>query len=539
MQSNLKPSQLIKPKASMRDLRWILPASLGIGLVLSLFGPGIWWIGWLSYAFVLTLGLMGLTVLWRTTGAPRTLMLMILLALFLRLGLGIFFSTVLPVYGADTPVYKAGFAVRDASTYDAQAWKLASSNEPLWRAFDRTYGADDQYGGLLFFHSLIYRYLSPDAHRPWLLVLFSALAGAFGVVLAWKGALQSWGKGIAMGVGWIMTLYPESLLVGASPVRESFLILFIAMTFWGVVDWLANHHRTAWFWLGGSLLGMVLFSPGVVVAALLGLGVWAWLRGKERQIKWWWVGGVAAVVLLAALLLGEVVGGALKVPGGPLANLVNWLRYSTHYGANVTELNSGTLQYLFGSLPKYIHLPFIIGYGIAQPVLPAAMADPAAWPMRALGILRGLGWYALLPFLVYSLRSTWKIADKREQLAWLWLWVVTWVWIILSAARAGGDQWDNPRYRVILLLFQAALAAQALNWQRGTHDRWLWRILAVEGVFLALFGYWYISRYSDLVLKILPLTTIFAAITIISVVILTGGWLWDHRKTINKPKSAH
>ncbi len=97
--------------------------------------------------------------------------------------------------------------------------------------------------------------------------------------------------------------------------------------------------------------------------------------------------------------------------------------------------------------------------------------------MRVLGILRGLGWYALIPFLLYSLRPIWKLADrvgvalslskgaahKRERLAWLWLWLATWSWILLSSFRAGGDQWDNPRYRVILLLLQAALAAKALT----------------------------------------------------------------------------
>jgi len=160
-------------------------------------------------------------------------------------------------------------------------------------------------------------------------------------------------------------------------------------------------------------------------------------------------------------------------------------------------------------------------------VLPAAIADPAVWPMRALGILRGLGWYALLPFLLYSLRSIWKTADKRERLAWLWLWLVSWAWIIISAARAGGDQWDNPRYRVILLLFQAALAAQALIWQRATRDRWLGRILAVEGVFLVLFGYWYISRYAGLGLRVFHVFIVFAAIAVISAGILIGGWLWD------------
>ena len=520
-------------KNSLRDLLWILTPSLGLGLALSLLGPGTWWIGWLTYAFVLTLGLMALTALWRSAGGSRNLMLMLVLAVILRLGLGIAFSTILPVYGNHSAVNIAGYAVQDAYSYDKEAWKLASSGDPLWRAFDRSYKTDnqydDQYGGLLFFHSLFYRFLNPDAHRPWLLVLFSALAGALGVALAWKGTRQSWGESAAWIVGWIMALYPESLLAGASAVREPFLILFTAMTFWGVADWLTNRHRTAWAWLAGGIFGMLIYSPSVAVVALLVLGVWAWLREKERRISGWWFAGAAAVVVLAALLLGVVVGGTLQVQSGPLANLVNWLRYSANYGTYVTEHNSGWVEYIFNALPASLHMPFIIGYGIAQPVLPAAIADPAVWPMRVLGILRGLGWYALLPFLVYSLRSILKIAGKQERLAWLWLWLISWAWIIIAAARAGGDQWNNPRYRVILLLFQAALAAQAFSWQRLTRDRWMGRILAVEGVFLVVFGYWYASRYWLSGLPVIPVFVIFGAILVVSGAILLGGWVWDRR----------
>jgi hypothetical protein len=517
-------------KTLLHDLRWVLPVGLGLGLALSLLGPGTWWIGWLAYAFLLTLGLLALVALWRSTGASRTLLVILFLALFLRFGLGIFFSYVLPVYGNDTPVYKAGFAFRDAFTYDSQAWELATSKEPLWKTFDRSYGAADQYGGLLFFQSLFYRYLSPDAHRSWLFLLFSALAGAIGVALAWKGARQSWGEAIALAVAWIMALYPDSLLAGGSPMRESFLILFMAMAFWGVVDWVSNHHRTAWLWLTGSFIGLVLFSPAVVIAALVALGVWLWLRDKEHRInKWVIIGGVVAAGL-AALLLGVLLGGALQVPGGPLENLVNWLRYSANYGAYLTEKNSGWIQAIFDSLPEPLHLPFITLYGIAQPVLPAAIADPGVWPMRILGIMRGLGWYALLPFLVYSLRSILKVADKRERLAWLWLWLVSWVWIIISSVRAGGDQWNNPRYRVILLLFQAALAGQSLVWAFRTRDHWLGRFLAVEGVFLVIFGYWYAGRYLISGLPVIPIFVIFGLILGASAIILFGGWAWDRRK---------
>jgi hypothetical protein len=151
------------------------------------------------------------------------------------------------------------------------------------------------------------------------------------------------------------------------------------------------------------------------------------------------------------------------------------------------------------------------------------------WPMRTLNILRGLGWYALIPFLFYSLRPIWKISEKRVRLAWFWLWFVTWGWIILSSARAGGDQWDNPRYRVILLLFQAAEAAFSLLWARQTRDRWLGRFLAMEGVFLALFGYWYAARYTNLPLIHLHVLVIISLIIIISSFILIGGWISDRR----------
>ena len=131
--------------------------------------------------------------------------------------------------------------------------------------------------------------------------------------------------------------------------------------------------------------------------------------------------GLAAVILLAGLLFSQIVAGTLKVPGGPIANLVNWLKYSMNFGAYVTTLNSGWLQTIFRALPESLHLPFIVAYGIAQPVLPAAIADPAVWPVRLIGILRGLGWYMLLPFLLYCLRPIWKTADRRARMAWLWL----------------------------------------------------------------------------------------------------------------------
>ena len=269
--------------------------------------------------------------------------------------------------------------------------------------------------------------------------------------------------------------------------------------------------------------------PGVAVFALPVTAGWMWLQGGGR-VSWRAVlivlgAGLAAVILLwLGLARGSFAGASLFETFG------NWLFYSAKWDTYLTQRVSDGLQPLFDALPTSLHVPLATVYGLAQPVLPAAIVYLAVWPMRALGILRGLGWYALIPFLLYSLRPIWKMADKRERLAWLWLWLATWGWIVLSSARAGGDQWDNPRYRVILILFQAALAAKALAWQRGRRDPWLGRILAVEGVFLALFGYWYADRYTDWPLWSLSFPVIVIIIIVIVAAILLGGWVWDRKR---------
>jgi len=70
-----------------------------------------------------------------------------------------------------------------------------------------------------------------------------------------------------------------------------------------------------------------------------------------------------------------------------------------------------------------------------------------------------------------------------------------WAWILLTALRGGGDQWDNPRYRAILFLWQALLAGNVWVWWRETKNTWFSRVIAMEIVFVAVFGQWYANRY--------------------------------------------
>jgi hypothetical protein len=263
------------------------------------------------------------------------------------------------------------------------------------------------------------------------------------------------------------------------------------------------------------------------VTVIFTLVIWAWLFQKDRRVKWWWFAAGGLAVILAVIMLGEIAGGKLQVPGGPLSNLLDFIRYSFQYEAYLTWRNSGWAENIFASLPDVLHTPFIIAYGITQPVLPAAIFAPGVWPMRILGILRGLGWYTLLPLLVYALRPIIKTTNKKERAAFLWLFLAVWGWILLASARAGGDQWDNPRYRLIMFIFQGGLAAYALHWARQNHDPWLWRILAAEGVYLLFFGEWYFNRYIQAVGS-LPFGIMMALIVGISMLIFIGGWVWDH-----------
>jgi hypothetical protein len=63
--------------------------------------------------------------------------------------------------------------------------------------------------------------------------------------------------------------------------------------------------------------------------------------------------------------------------------------------------------------------------------------------------------------------------------------------MIIASARAGGDLWDNPRYRTIFLPWLTFITAWAWKY-RG---KWLYRLLIMEGIFIAFFTEWYLARY--------------------------------------------
>jgi hypothetical protein len=103
---------------------------------------------------------------------------------------------------------------------------------------------------------------------------------------------------------------------------------------------------------------------------------------------------------------------------------------------------------------------------------------------------------------------------------------VVWGWMLIAAVRGGGDQWDNPRYRVILLAWQAILAAQAVY---AVKTRWFWRILAVEAIVLLVFGHWYVYRYLGIGFNLGIRNTLVIALGL-AVLLVGGDWAREKSK---------
>lgn len=456
--------------------------SMGLGALIQWILPGgVFWRGLLSGSLLIFFSGMLIYAAWRLAGCGKTLAWMLLAAFLLRLALGVFFAWGLPRFGYDEAPQQAGFVFFDAYRRESSAWELAKSEEPLRVAFSDQYNAD-QYGGILAISAAVYRFLSPDAFRPMLISILAAGAMALSLPFLMDLIKRILNEKVALWAGIIFAFFPEGLLLGASQMREPFLILFISMLLWASASLMQAKKKWRPVILGIiSLFGLFFFSFRVAVPVVGATLLWLWAVESTRIKKNWirWVGW------LAILFSGIVV----------LFFFRGWIDEVFRWDTLVTFRASGMIQYQLENLPKAIRFPFIMVYGLFQPVLPAAIVDPAPWIWRGLGILRALGWYTLLPLLIYAVFRTWK-AEPIKKRNWLVIFTaMIWAWVLISSARAGGDQWDNPRYRTIFLPWMVLIAGWVIQYAVENKDRWLARILMIEGIFLSLFTLWYVDRY--------------------------------------------
>ncbi len=475
---------------------------------------GSFWAGFFA-AFILFFftGLI-LYGVWLAAGRRRVLAWMMVIAFLIRLVYGSFLSWGLPRFGYDEPGQQAGFVFTDPYRREESAWELANSGESLLLAFSDDYPTD-QYGGLLALSALIYRTLSADAFRPGLIIILAAGAMAVSIPFLVSAIQRQFSDKVARRAGWIFLLYPEGILLGAAQMREPFLILFFSMLFWAGSKWLSRSQiKRAIFVFFVSTVGLLLLSYRVAIPLLGVIFLWIWVVESKKIER-----HKLEILIWAAIVVGLL---------GGLWFARDWLQSVMQWDTLQTVIHSGQIQYQLEGLPEWLYFPFVLIYGVFQPILPAAIADPAPWIWRSLGILRGIGWYALWPLLAYALVRVWW-AKPSQKKSWLSVIIpLIWVWIFIASARAGGDQWDNPRYRTIFLPWLSLVASWVLGSAIEMKDRWLGRVFLIEGIFLGFITEWYLSRYYAL----FPRPNFWVMLALIfglSSLVILGGLIWDKR----------
>ena len=492
-------------------LIYSLAAGALIGISVSAVNPGgARWIGFLTAGTLGSISVFLLQWALRHFKADKSIHTVTFLAFAIRLIIGILLFVLLPAFGYDEPYNNNGYLYLDAYRRDTDAWQLAISDAPITAAFQAEFSTD-QYGGLLSLSALIYRLFSPDAHRPLLILVITSFFSALGIPFFWHAVKGRWNEKIANASVWILALYPESIILGASQMREPILIGLSAIAFWGVTTW-KTAKKQSLFAIIISLLAMVFISSKAAAAILTVIALWFWIdniynKANKPVLMLSWI----AIVIMIA------VGAFLSW---------NWLIDSSRWDISLMESASGRIQWELELLGEQFQAPFIITYGLAQPVLPAAIIYPGIPLTRSVAIFRALGWYLLVPIMLAGFIMLWRKDNKSDRRVLILFFLISVIWTIISSARAGGDQWDNPRYRSIFLVWMAFIAGWAWVQTLEKKSFWLWRLLLLEAIYISFFIQWYLSRYYG-IFKRMDFLPMIRLLIIVGAVIIVGGILFD------------
>lgn len=457
-----------------------------------------WGHGVFVYFLLLSLSALSLILAGQVFVASQGAVRLAWVASLLRLSVGVGLILVLPILGyAESEVTQAGYFYRDAFTRDQMAWQVASQGLLIWDAFSGIYPGD-QYGGMLALSAAMYRVLSPTVHRPFLIIILTAAASGWGVLAVWKaGWLGSNGEGnqrLPLFAAAVFALYPEGVILGSTHMREAFVISAFAVALCGVVEQASASTKKGLILLFSGLAAMLIFQPPLALAGLLSLGILGLLYEFHRSGRVSWRKALPVGLLgIVLIVVVAIAWGRLSLGDGqnPFAVMRDWLIFNL-----VTETDRGgseQVQALLGDASLMVRSVALSLYGLLQPFLPAAIFDPGNVFWRISGTLRALGWYFLAPLMAYALWSSFLSTEDKETLTFRWLAAWAWGWSWFTSLRAGGDQWDNPRYRAVFLGMQALLAGWILA--RQSRNSGLRRIILVEISLVICFSLWYINRY--------------------------------------------
>lgn len=480
---------------------WVLFSSV-IGLVLSLTdGLGFSFRIWTAYSILTGISLLLIFLVWAAVESddkPGWLFAAALVAFLLRLGVGLALYRALPVHGYGEKAEQAGYVYWDAYKRDSDAYARGRGELPLVASFSDP-KRSDQYGGLLFISAGIYRYLGTEQQRPLLPVTLLAGIGSLAVIFAWGVGKRLFNPAVGAGAAWITALYPEAVLLGASQMREPFLITAFAMS---IYSYFVARDGALWkglLWLAAAIgiFTMPISPPfvAVIVVTLLVTGLWESRRLSRRVV-------IIIVLGLILLLIGSFFAARAwsaleEIEGTPLAIVQGWLGNAVaSWRVNRVSEQSVWLDTLLTGMPESLQLPFLVIFGLVQPFLPAALVAPGSVLWKSIAIWRSLGWFLMLPLLLYGTLASIRQLGWRHLGSFFGLFV--WISALIASYRAPSYQWDNPRYRAVFLAVQGVLAAWAWWQGRESHDPWMRHLFVIFGVDTLIFTYWYLGRYTAL-----------------------------------------
>ncbi len=452
--------------------------------------------GWLAYLVmsgVLALVIVGIGRVVFRQGVPGNVVRVFVIALALRLVIGVTLFHALPQFGYDETPQNAGYVFADAYRRDVDSFQLARSEEPLSDAFTKPSG-DDQYGGFKFLNAMIYRYLSPDVRRPFLIMLMCAVISALSIFPIWGFAKATFGSKAANVAAWVMVLFPDAVLLGASQMREPLIIFALSFALYGYVRVREDGVKEGLLLILLSALFILPISPPYtfVILGILGL-IWIF-DGQVSGLRARWL--LVALLGFFALSLFFIIRSWTQIEGFSRTGfmvIVQWIKsLAAKDKLMIIAGQSDWTRHLFRSTPEWAHYPVFVLYGIFRPFLPAAIIDSGAPLWRIIALWRGLGWFTLLPFLLYAPFAAVRYAGWRSLPAGLSN--ITWLTILVSSYRGSGDQWDNPRYRTAFIVLQAVVVGWAWVKSRQVNGRWLPRMVVLVSSVTVLFTLWYAFR---------------------------------------------
>ncbi len=247
----------------------------------------------------------------------------------------------------------------------------------------------------------------------------------------------------------------------------------------------------------------------VILMVEVGFLILVWItreNDKKRKLFKW---GMFTIFLMVTLYAGW-----------------GWLKNTLYYDAYLTEIESGMVASIIKIIGNRWRIPFVLLYGLIQPVLPAALVYQSLPVWKGIAIFRAIGWYSAIPFLLYGIVAVWKDLRKNQNWGLLWFTLLMLVWVVVSSARAGGDQWDNPRYRAIFLPWLALIIGWVWMHLRQTKSAWFWRIVFLEVAFVLLFTNWYLNRILAIGIPI-PINKLLIIYCVLLATVIVSGVIWD------------